>query len=344
MRKKLFSILALLLVAATGAMAQTYTVTVKQGTKDTGKWMTDPKKANTTGVAQNAEVTVTYTGSKLVMSVKAKKKVAVPALPEGALAGKFTINAEDKQVYFSKGNLQAYCTKIEGDWKTPEKWTWKFADNQWDYVGDAVANTTINGYCSVSEPGTVDLFRWSTESYKLGIHNTLRNDYTGTFVDWGSDENVQKGIGKGWRTLTGGNDGEWNYLLNTRSVTYRYCKATVKSVTGLVIFPDGYSHPLKGSDINSPNTANAAYTTNSWSENEWTLMEAAGAVFLPAAGYNYGSVQNVGTNGYYWSSTKSPSNSNYAYAMYFNTNGVGSATGNYGVDRAYARSVRLVHE
>jgi len=32
MKQKLFSILALLLMAATGAMAQTYTVTLKDGT------------------------------------------------------------------------------------------------------------------------------------------------------------------------------------------------------------------------------------------------------------------------------------------------------------------------
>ena len=356
MRKKLFSILALLLVAATGAMAQTYTVTVKQGTKDTDKWTTDPKEANTTGEAQNTEVTVTYTGSKLVMSVKAKKKVADPALPEGALAGKFTINAEDKQVYFSKGNLQAKCESADDNKNTPEEWTWKFAEHQWDFIGDASTTSTgngniaIDGYCSVSEPGTVDLFRWSAESYKLGIHNTLRNDYTGAFVDWGGDENVQKGIGTGWRTMTGGNDGEWYYLLNTRSVTYRYCKATVNGKTGLVIFPDNYSHPDGVTAVASANTKNVAFDSNTWDGTNWTQMETAGAVFLPAAGNNYENSQlelgiwNVGTHGYYWSSTWSSTGytpGHSAYALYFNGDSMNPACG---TDRARGCSVRLVQE
>ena len=74
MKKKLFSILALLLMAATGAMAQTtYTVTVKDGTEDAAKWSADPNPA-----AAGQTVTVTYTGTKKVKSVKAKKK-AKPA-------------------------------------------------------------------------------------------------------------------------------------------------------------------------------------------------------------------------------------------------------------------------
>lgn len=74
MKRKVLSILALLLMAATGAMAQTtYTVSVKEGTEDATKWSADPNPA-----AAGQTVTVTYTGSKKVKSVKAKKK-AKPA-------------------------------------------------------------------------------------------------------------------------------------------------------------------------------------------------------------------------------------------------------------------------
>ena len=72
MKKKLFSILALLLMAVVGATAQTtYTVTVKDGTEDAAKWTADPNPATA-----GQTVTVTYSGTKKVKSVKAVKKAA----------------------------------------------------------------------------------------------------------------------------------------------------------------------------------------------------------------------------------------------------------------------------
>ena len=74
MKRKLFSILALLLMAVVGATAQTtYTVTVKDGTEDAAKWSAAPNPAQA-----GQTVTVTYSGTKKVKSVKAVKK-AKPA-------------------------------------------------------------------------------------------------------------------------------------------------------------------------------------------------------------------------------------------------------------------------
>ncbi len=70
MRKKILSLLALLLMTAAGAVAQSYTVTVKEGTADADKWSISPSSA-----AAGAKVTATYSGSKEVKSVKAVKKV-----------------------------------------------------------------------------------------------------------------------------------------------------------------------------------------------------------------------------------------------------------------------------
>ena len=77
MRKtRLFSIFALLLMAATGAWAQepaTYKITVAEGTEDFDKWTISPTEA-----AEGSPVTATYSGEKKVKSVKAVKKAAAP--------------------------------------------------------------------------------------------------------------------------------------------------------------------------------------------------------------------------------------------------------------------------
>ncbi len=224
-------------------------------------------------------------------------------------------------VKFSPGNLQAVFASAG------TSCTWKFADHQWDFIGGRTAgeyqpetgNNFINGNGSVSAAGTVDYFGWSTSATVLGINNSEnKNDYVGVggFVDWGSNASVQAGIGTGWRTLTGGDDGgEWKYLLETRSGTL-YCKATVNSIVGLVIFPDSYSHPAGVTAVASANTAEAAFNTNSWSGTAWTLMETAGAVFLPAAGRRLGtSVYAVGERCSYWSSTRLPTKETSGYSL-----------------------------
>ena len=68
--------LVLLAAVATGAMAQNYKVSVKEGTEDATSWTIAPAEATTTGVAAGTTVTATYGGTKKVKSVKAKKKAA----------------------------------------------------------------------------------------------------------------------------------------------------------------------------------------------------------------------------------------------------------------------------
>ncbi len=248
-----------------------------------------------------------------------------------AIAPTFSVSST-LAVKFSPGNLQAVFASAG------TTCTWRFAEHQWDYVGDAAANTSIDGNGSVSAAGTVDLFGWSTSTTVLGINNSWDDgDYSGDFVDWGSNANVQAGIGTGWRTLT---IAEWEYLL-TRSITNRYCKATVNSKAGLVLFPDSYTHPSGPAAIASANTSKAAFTTNTWSADDWIKMETAGAVFLPAAEERWGgSVSIDGTNhhGNYWSST--PNSSGRAFPLQFSGSDV-STDFNYGaVSNGY--SVRLV--
>ena len=93
----------------------------------------------------------------------------------------------------------------------------------------------------------------------------------------------------------------------------RYCKAKVNHQKGVVIFPDGYSHPAGPAQPVDINQASVSLysVANSWSDDAWAAMEAAGCVFLPAAGfryYDFGRVSEVviffvvGNRGY-WSCT-----------------------------------------
>ena len=116
----------------------------------------------------------------------------------------------------------------------------------------------------------------------------------------------------------------------------------MNSVSGLVIFPDYYTHPSNVTDPASVNVENAAFLSNIWSGTDWAAMEAAGCVFLPAAGLREGtSVKNVGSEGRYWSSTPNLALANRAYRLYFSSSDV--SPDNH-IPRYYGYSVRLVQD
>ena len=120
-----------------------------------------------------------------------------PADPNAPLVGVFSVSA-DKQVKFSKGNLQ--CT-INGT-----DTAWAFAAHQYDMLGTANVNGSVLA-------NTIDLYGWSgsTATAKWGISTfTSSSDYSGDFADWG--QNI--GDGKTWRTLT---HDEWTYLRSGRA-------------------------------------------------------------------------------------------------------------------------------
>lgn len=239
--------------------------------------------------------------------------VGTTQLREGALFGTFAVSGSNT-VRFSLGNLQA---TYDGS-----NWTWAFATNQYDYIGSAAGNTSVTSTSPyISGNGTVDLFGWVgasstwegvaqygiTSSTTVNNVNGYGNGATESLkFDWGTlaISNGGNTANSGWRTLTGGNNGEWQYLFNGRTTTTRYAKATVAGKSGVILFPDVYTHPTDLTAPQSVNTRNAEYTTNTFDAAAWAKMEAAGAVFLPAAGQRNGStVGGDGTEGYYWSST-----------------------------------------
>ena len=331
-KNKLLLLLALLLTAATGAWAQepatTYSVKMKAGTVDAKNWsIASGEKSATgdaadglTGLSEGDAVTLTYTGRRKVKGVKATSDAAAASVPDGALSGVFSVSAT-KKVYFSKGNLRYASSK------------WSFFDNQYDF------------YTGYSEDAW-DHFGWSTSATTYGMSTSTSNStYSGDFVDWGSNSDLQTALGTGWFTLS---SAEWTYLFNTRSASTvggtengRYAKAKVNDVPGVIIFPDTYTHP---DGVTAPTGVNATDETgwngNTYSSADWAKMESAGCVFLPAAGIRTGSsLSNPGTRGTYWSS--SPNGTDEAYRVYFTSGGVTPANRS---TRSSGCSVRLVRE
>ena len=231
--------------------------------------------------------------------------------------------SESKQVCFSKGNLQYHPANNE----------WRFAESQLDYIGDANINisATYNGW--------LDLFGWSTSATNFGVStSTNDNDYSGDFVDWGTNQ-IGSDAPNTWRTLS--ND-EWDYLLNTRTnADALRGVAQVNGVNGLVFLPDSWTCPegvtFKAGFSKWSVAAYGQYQT--FTAEQWSLLESAGAIFLPASGSRYGSdVRYVQGNGYYWSATEN--NSFWVYSLSFVSDKAYMSDGN----RDDGLSVRLVKD
>lgn len=247
----------------------------------------------------------------------------------GALTkGAFTI-AQGKQVYFSQGNLQYQASTN----------TWRFAENQWDIIGEANENI------SETYDGWIDLFGWGTSGYNgknpymasdYEYYGDGENDIAGTNYDWGVYNKISNGGNKAdmWRTLT---VDEWNYLVGVRPhCNNLYSLGCVDGINGLILLPDDWVLP----DGSSFTPHGEGYKTNDYTIKEWTKMETNGAVFLPAAGYRSRKyVSTVGSYGYYWSSS-ARGDGDCANCLSFNRYLVGTHYG--GEVRNEGRSVRLV--
>lgn len=176
-------------------------------------------------------------------------------IPEGAINGLFTINENGDQVYFSRGNLQYQASTN----------TWRFAENQWNYVGGVdgggsgyiVGNVyengiqCDNGLISSTYNGWIDLFGWGTSGYnhraqcyqpytmtygypypQSQFYHAYDNPAYNLFdesgkADWGYNAISNGGnIENQWRTPK---SEEWEYVFNSRNTAsgIRFAKATI---------------------------------------------------------------------------------------------------------------------
>ncbi len=275
----------------------------------------------------------------------------------------FTVGDNERRIVFSQANLQFQASSQ----------TFRFANNQYDYIG------AYNVQIADDYSGWIDLFGWGTgtqptahECKDCGNYfenggnlddpddtfdaparrNAPQNDNAySAFVDWGINSIVNGGNTAGvWRTMTAD---EWNYLFYSREdASSKFGFATVNGVKGLVVLPDDWELPaectfvasiqagLEAVDSYFSNTSADNFTHNIYNSAQWIKMEAAGAVFLPAAGSRLGKTYDAeGTDGYYWSSTANDEIT--AFTVFFDNEFFYTSTSR---SRAQGYSVRLVKE
>lgn len=259
-------------------------------------------------------------------------------MPQGAIDALFSVSAT-RQVWFSQGNLQYQASTN----------TWRFADQQYEALG--LANEKV----SPDYSGWIDMFGWGTSGYDHGAvcyqpwststnyYNYVAYDdesyglYDGSGqADWGYNPISNGGnLTNIWRTLT---QKEWEYVFEWRSTQsdIRFAKAVVNEMNGVLLLPDDWDASM--CSLSHPNDGEADYTTNIINASDWSVLEEAGAVFLPAAGGRSGATVNaVGTIGCYWSS--SPEFGLGAYSVDFLSDYLGT---DYVYVRYMGNTVRLV--
>ena len=146
------------------------------------------------------------------------EQISVKTL-QGILNGKFSIS-DDKQIYFSQGNLQYNAVQGTHDCSdgTTKEGTWRFAEHQYDRIGSQNSNI------SATYDGWIDLFGWGTSGWNSGANEyqpystsdvngnyypggSYSNNLTGSYAnaDWGVYNAIFNGGNQAgmWRTLTG---------------------------------------------------------------------------------------------------------------------------------------------
>ena len=285
----------------------------------------------------------------------------------------FTVNANGKKVYFSKANLRFVGFNNNTG-------SWSFHENQVD--ASYAPDYGDNNIDIPSDESTNDRFAWGL----YGNHGMYEDDWPAITTnlskadgnDWGCAFSETSPEGDNWRTLT---IDEWNYLFNGRSQQKRFLKVTLRlsdsempnAVQGILLFPDDYVEPAGLTKTFTYNSNTSASTGSGYvvadadkfinapvytdpTSNSYKML-AAGAVFLPAAGYRiqqwyqmyychqpgiYTASLKWDAYGYYWSSTSGVYNQYEAKsrAFYFDRSRVGEATSYQ--DRSHGMCVRLV--
>ncbi len=208
------------------------------------------------------------------------------------LAGAFSVSPT-KKVKFTKGNLywdgreyhlEADQISVANTWD-PNHISHFYWINDTDIEKGDLAYQPYSERYTYSEQSYADKF-WCSKNRKITVDGT-----------------------SGLHCLSGGFDGEWQYLLEHRN-NARNLMRNMVNVNGiglcLVIAPDGYT-----------GTINSSYTAE-----EWAKAEAKGLVCLVGNGFRSGNNMYQTDWGLYWSSTPLPFMPQFAYKLLFNANNI----------------------
>lgn len=282
--------------------------------------------------------------------------------PVGAINSLFSVSPTQK-VYFSQGNLQYQASSN----------TWRFAENQWDFVGTHYAEGNFgtvyeysikcdNSLVSESYSGWIDLFGWGTSGWDNGnVYYHPYDSYTPqfdvegpkelygppgdfdligvySFSDWGVFNPISNGGNQSglWRTLL---EQEWEYLMMHRENAYeKHFSATVCNTIGCVILPDDWTCPLGV----SYEIINYNWEENVFTQDEWDLMEQNGAAFFPVTCHRFADFSYYLCNCCYQTASRWTNDIGRNTVFIYNK-GYGYVQ-NVGVLRCDAFSVRLVQD
>ena len=288
----------------------------------------------------------------------------------------FTVNGQGGKVLFSPGNLQYQASTN----------TWRFAEHQYDYVGDGgnhAGNVPGSDNLQVSPEyeGWIDLFSWATSGWhderdSLNIYYrpwdinfdplpaSAHNIYgfgPSTFMldvnltessaryDWGVYNPIYNPKTKTtdppgtWRLLTFAERQYMSFYRSTASGV-RFSRAVVHGVDGYVYFPDDWDMNIRF--FKDPNLTVGYFSKNVLDDDEWTLCEAEGCVFLPCMGsymrvtpseglaYSYLLWKFRGQD--YWTSTAIPEKTSWVYTE------INGPDGRCSADKLSVRLVKML--
>ena len=288
-----------------------------------------------------------------------------------SLPGVFSVSAT-KKVIFAPGNLQ-YLGNADGTG------TWRFADHQYDFMGDGPSsgtsyqgNVTVTGYtkynASSDKDVARDLFGWGASGYnnKYPYMTTkTTNDYyngslTDTDYDWSvyhskfgnSAEKITNGGDYSWRLFT---SDEWAYIISRTGSVYTklsptypqsgtnlFAAATVAGVKGIILFPDNWTGTL---DRLITYGGGGSYDKTVRDATAWAMLEEQGCVFLPAAHVRSGVSMDYLNNGFYWAGTVQKYSTEYrGGTLEFSKSGTVTKTSTNAKLRRLGQSVRLIRD
>ena len=244
MIKKLLFLLVLLLTATTGAWAQEptkYKVTLQEGTEDYDKWTISPAEA-----AEGATVTVTYTGTKKVLGVKAEKKAkAAPAYPmasEATAADYGKVVCAAGHLHDAKTAVPSGCTAVgilgkvtetghglilalqdatSQTWNTINGWesVTTYAGTTLKLLPDATARGSLTSYTAL---GSTTVSNWAVaqkDDYDAIFQNlgSTTGDEDGTTYDADMNTYITTGVGgtaisgSYWSATEDDEGGAWHF-------------------------------------------------------------------------------------------------------------------------------------